>query len=148
MLYSYFSIKRQFASQLEVQYHLNKYWYSLSRKLNYSHDSVVSLNTTKGYYFKTYNHFIKFFSSEIINKDLVYNSNTYTIKELNSYQVLEFPFQKRVYDTFIFFIIFLLTHNYLSFKNDFTLKYSFVIKPDNFNVLFFLNRFYFPTYNY
>lgn len=144
----HFSLKNQLKIWLTEQFHIITYWSHLIKKLSYSHDTVVCVNSTKGYYFLLYRSFSQIFCKNLENFRGQTVLNNYVYRELKAYQVLEFPFHKKVYDTFIFFIIFVLTTNYLSFKNDFTLKYNFILKPDNFNILVFLNKFYFQTYNY
>jgi len=56
---------------------------------------------------------------------------------------LSFAFQKKTYDTLMFYILFLLVNNYSSPQNSFKLYYSFVLYPTNFSLYPFLNLFYF-----
>lgn len=148
-LYSFNNLNNQTYTILTKKFFLNTYWLNIKKRLVYKDDSVLVLNSTKSYHFNFYK-LVNFGVGKHLKslRPIYLSTNNYLVSELLPFQILEFPFHKKVYDTFIFFIIFLLTNTYSSFKNDFTLKYSFVLKPLNFNLLFFLNRFYFLTYNY
>jgi hypothetical protein len=57
--------------------------------------------------------------------------------------VLPFSFQKTTYNTIIFFLFFRLVSVYSAPQNDFSLYYSYILRPHNFTVYTFLNLFYF-----
>ena len=134
------------------KFHTNTYYNFLKKKIDYKEDNNLVLNLNKSLYFKLYYNISNYLLGPCTGLKFtnIFKSkkSNYLIKQTYPFQILEFPFHKKVYDSFIFFIIFFLTNNYLSFKNDFTLKYSFILKPNNFSLLFFLNRFYFLTYNH
>lgn len=130
---------------------MQNYWKFIKTKAFYKEDKVLILNSTKSNYFHFYRQLSLSFSNKNqykTNQLVPQTSNHLLLHQVNPFQILEFPFHKKTYDTFIFFIIFLITYNYISFKNDFSLKYSFIIKPSNFDSLIFLNKFYFQTFNY
>jgi len=143
-----------FIKNLTNKYFLNKSWAFIRKSTTYSDNRVLTLNSSKGNYFMFYWLILRGFSRQPNPTLSEYKSlhpkqlTTYSPHELSPFQILEFPFHKKINDSFIFYIIFILVFNYVGFKNDFSLKYSFVVKPDNFNFLIFLNKFYFPTTNY
>jgi hypothetical protein len=139
---------------LTNKYFLDKSWSFIKKSTTYSDNRVLILNSSKGNYFMFYWLILRGFSRQPHPTLSEYKSlhpkplTTYSPHELLPFQILEFPFHKKTNDSFIFYIIFVLVFSYMGFKNDFSLKYSFVVKPDNFNFLIFLNKFYFPTTNY
>lgn len=50
----------------------------------------------------------------------------HSVKYFTPLSILSFAFQKRTYDTFMFFVFFILVNNYTSPKNFFKLYYSFI----------------------
>lgn len=137
---------------LFYRFFLKKYWLFLKKRLVYKNDRVLTLNSTKSLYYNFYfsiNQSLRYpeYQPKETDYSLVVRGN-FLPYQLKPFQILEFPFHKKTYNTFVFFIIYLITHNFISHKNDFTLKYSFIIKPDSFNTLSFLNKFYFQTINY
>jgi hypothetical protein len=63
-------------------------------------------------------------------------------------QLISFSFHKKIYNTLMLYIIFLLTNTYIATLPTFQLKYSFLILPTNFRLYMFVNYFYFKVRNY
>lgn len=136
-----------FLNPIFSKYFISGYWNSLKSKLKYLNNSPLTINFDKGYFHSSYKNLNSLLSFGKSN-DYLHNFKVPTFRFLTNISVLEFPFHKKIYNTFIFLILFILSNSYVSFKNDFNLFYSFIYKPLNFKLLIFLNRFYFPTNNY
>lgn len=129
------------------KFFISGFWTSVKSRLKYSNNSPLTINFDKGYFHASYKN-LDYLLSFGKNNNYVYNFKVRTFRSLNHISVLEFPFHKKIYNTFIFLILFMLSNSYVSFKNDFNLFYSVIYKPLSFKGLVFLNRFYFPTNNY
>lgn len=62
-------------------------------------------------------------------------------------QTLNFSFQKKIYNTFIFFIKNILIENYYTHLNFYKLMYGFIFFKSNFIIYPFLNNYYFKIRN-
>jgi len=62
--------------------------------------------------------------------------------------MFNFPFHKKTYNTFIFFIIALLLDSYTSVLNHFHLYYSFIFIKSNMYFLSALNNYYLKIHNH
>lgn len=63
-------------------------------------------------------------------------------------QIISFAFHKTIYNTFMFYILYILIYNYNSLKTTFNLFYSFINFPPNFILYPFINIFYFKIRHY
>lgn len=61
---------------------------------------------------------------------------------------VSFSFHKDTYNTLIFYIFNLLLTPYVSTKNQFELRHSYIILPSDFQLYLFINLFYFRINNY
>jgi len=129
------------------KFFISGFWASTKFKLRYSNNSPLTINFDKGHFYSSYKNLDYLLSFGKVT-NYTHGFKTSTFRFLNHISVLEFPFHKKIYNTFIFLILFMLSNSYTSFKNDFNLFYNIIYKPLNFKVLIFLNRFYFPTNNY
>jgi len=76
------------------------------------------------------------------------NVSTLNLRYYQPIQLLSFSFHKNIYNTVIFYILYLLTTNYVSIRSSFKLFYSFVLFPHNFLLYTFPNVYYFKVRNY
>jgi len=129
------------------KFFMSGFWSSVKSRLRYLNNSPLTINFDKGYFYASYKN-LDYLLSFGKSNNYVYDFQVRTFRFLNHISVLEFPFHKKIYNTFIFLILFMLSNSYVSFKNDFSLFYSVIYKPLSFKSLIFLNRFYFPTNNY
>jgi hypothetical protein len=103
---------------------------------------IMSINLTKSYFHHTLN---DLYESIRFNKLRApfYSKSHKSVLYKQPNVLLSFSFQKQVYNTFMFYILFTLVSNYSSTKNDFKLYYGYIIRPQNFLQYSFLNLFYF-----
>ena len=125
-------------------YFYSNFWSFFKSKFVLKNNLQPINNITKALYYYIYR----------LSIDLIQSTNMRTrevscthISYVRTIGFLNFPFHKKTYNTFIFFLLFLLTSTYFSFTNNFNLMHTFIYKPSNFNLFFFLNRFYFITFN-
>jgi len=121
-----------------------KTFFSFFKKLYIKNFGIMTCNLTKSCIRKTFsdlNHFLMY--RDIDTVSISHNYSLSTIKYLQPITILSFAFQKKTYDTLMFYILFLLVNNYSSPQNSFKLYYSFVLYPTNFSLYPFLNLFYF-----
>lgn len=135
---------RFYNSILSKSYFYDKFWGFFKSKFTLKNNLQPSNNITKALYYRVYE----------LTTSLVRNQQTSPVKTSlnnNSYiqpiSFLNFPFHKKTYNTFIFFLLFFLTSTYFSFTNNFSLLYTIIYRPANFSLFFFLNKFYFVTFN-
>ena len=62
--------------------------------------------------------------------------------------VLYFSFHKVKYNTFIIFLLKLLTDYYYTFKTNFSIQYSFLFYTTNYSAYNFVNKYYFKVRHY
>jgi len=62
-------------------------------------------------------------------------------------KILHFAFQKKLFNTFMFYIIFLLVDGYTTIHTHFKLQYGFILFKNNFITYPFLNEYYFKVRN-
>lgn len=133
-----------FINKIFNYYHYLNFWIHLKSRFSLKTITHPSTNFIKSLNYWNHQNTVTWISKTSYDYNLIHQCTAiylYTIK------VLTFPFHKKVYNSFMIFILVLLSSNYFSFKNSFQLFYSFILKPNNFQLFFFLNRFYFPVFN-
>ena len=122
---------------------IKPFWKFL-RTIKTHHFGPVTINLTKSYYFEVFNTLNVLLTPRLSQER--YNNVLLVCKDVGYCKpvgALPFSFQKTTYNTFIFFLFFRLISIYSSPQNDFKLYYSYVLKPQNFQLYPFLNLFYF-----
>ena len=133
---------------LFIKYFNQTFWKFFKLRFKYKFSLKLTTNLTKSITFWNYKFFLNLLNNKCLYELEYSNLNKGLVAYSKTVNILEFPFQYKLYNSFIFFILFFLTSSYYSFKNDFNLYYSFILKPSSFNIFFFLNRFYFVSLNY
>lgn len=145
-----------FISSPHLIYFFNKQYVSnfwkFFKKIYFNKFGMVSNNITKSFmYYNIKN--LDNVAGLVKNTDgNIYNINcqisNFNIKYYLPIQVLLFSFHKNMYNTFMFYIFFILTFNYMSITNYFKLSYSFIIFSQNFYLYTFPNLYYFKIRNF
>jgi hypothetical protein len=114
------------------------------KKINAKNFGIMTSNLTKSFIYKTLSDLDSLLTSQKTYGLLSHcNSSKHSVRYFQPITILSFAFQKKTYDTFMSYIIFLLVSNYTAPQNSFNLLYSFIICPNNFALYPFLNLFYF-----
>ena len=122
---------------------IKPFWKFL-RKIKTHRLGPVTINLTKSYYLEVFSTLNVLLTPRLSHE--IYNNVLLVCKDVSYCKpvgALPFSFQKTTYNTFIFFLFFRLISIYSSPQNDFKLYYSYVLKPQNFQLYPFLNLFYF-----
>lgn len=114
------------------------------KKINTKSFGIMTINLTKSFIAKTLNDVDSLLMSKKQNNTSLHHTfSKYNVCYLQPITIVSFAFQKKTYDTFMSYIIFLLVNNYTAPQNSFNLFYSFILCPPNFGLYPFLNLFYF-----
>jgi hypothetical protein len=106
---------------------------------------LYSNNLTKSYLYHTlYN----FNSAQPLRSGLVKVLGRKQVKSyLRPIQLLNFAFQKTMYNTLIFFIVYILVELYITPQTCFDLNYGFIFIKRSIYACMFANKFYFKVRN-
>ena len=130
-------------NRLYASVFIKPFW-GLFRKMHTHSLGILTVNLTKSYYHDTYASLNNLLLPS--NRTKFKKHNEITVLSTIYYKpvyVLPFSFQNITYNTIIFFLFFRLVSSYSAPQNDFSLYYSYVIRPHNFTMYPFLNLFYF-----
>ena len=105
---------------------------------------LMTLNLTKSCYYwniRVMDNILKYTRVKKVNNDvMIKNHNVELYRPVTT---VNFSFHKKIHDTTIVLFYFILTDTYNAFYQDFKLYYSFILVPNNFHLLNFINCFYF-----
>jgi len=72
----------------------------------------------------------------------------HNVKLLQPVQIITMSFHKKMFNTLMFYIFYVLTCNYMSVKSTFELQYTFIFFTSNFYIYMFTNLYYFKIRNF
>lgn len=134
------SVKPQFMKFI-LQTYFFKNFYKIYKNLIIKNTGLLSINLTKSLSYIIIN-----FLNNINKKPIIYSKiNAFYLQPIT---LVNFSFQKKIYNTLIIFILFFLTNIYTNNYTNFNLWYSFILIPKNFIYLNFLNNYYFKLRQY
>jgi hypothetical protein len=129
---------------------ISRLFWTFFKKIFHKKMSLYSNNLFKSYlywFYKNFNLPIKYNTSDY--KLIQFSTSTQELCVISKpVQLLHFTFHKKTFNSFIFFILNLLTENYYTQMSTFKLFYGFIFFKKNFNIYPFLNHFYFKVYSH
>ena len=136
-----------------INFFLNRYFFKnffvFFKKLLYFRFGLVTNQLMLSYNF----HLINNLSSNIFNLQklkflTIPHKEGLNNRVINTITTVSFSFHKDTYNTLIFFIFSLLLTPHVSSLNEFNLRYSYIVLPDNHQLFLFINLFYFRINNF
>ena len=82
-----------------------------------------------------------------LNSKILTSTKTFKSTYLQPITMVNFSFHKKVYNTFIIYILYFLTHIYVNNFTNFQLWHTYIILPKHFYILNFCNNYYFHLHH-